>query len=113
MNRAELAERISAKLGLTKKQAEDILETFEAEVINALKAGKEVTLTGFGSFEPRERHARMGVNPLKPTERIHMPRVVVPKFRAGKRLKDALKESAPKETPQSASQQETPGISAR
>jgi len=91
MNKAELADKLAEKVGLTKKQVEDLLEAFEQTVIAALKAGGEVTLTGFGTFSARRRSARMGVNPQKPTEKIQIPEVVVPKFKAGKALKDSLK----------------------
>lgn len=91
MNKAELIDAISQKVGLAKKQVEDILDTFEASVIAELKAGGEVTLTGFGTFMPKRREARMGVNPQNPTERIQVPAVTIPKFKAGKTLKDALK----------------------
>lgn len=91
MNKAELAERIASKVSLTKKQVEDVLEAFEKETIEALKTGGEVVLTGFGTFSARVRSARMGVNPQKPTEKIQIPQVTVPKFKAGKGLKDALK----------------------
>jgi len=91
MNKAELADKLAEKVGLTKKQAEDLLEAFEQTVIDALKAGGEVTLTGFGTFSARRRSARMGVNPQRPTEKIQIPEVVVPKFKAGKALKDSLK----------------------
>jgi DNA-binding protein HU-beta len=60
-------------------------------IIERLKQNKEVTLTGFGTFSAKERHARMGVNPQNPKEKIQIPAVVVPKFKSGKTLKDALK----------------------
>lgn len=91
MNKAELAERIASKVSLTKKQVEDVLEAFEKETISTLKTGGEVVLTGFGTFSARVRSARIGVNPQKPTEKIQIPQVTVPKFKAGKGLKDALK----------------------
>ncbi len=91
MNKVMLAEAIAQKVGLPKKQAEEILEVFEEVVTAALKEGQEVTLTGFGTFSAKVRTARMGVNPRKPEERIQVPQVVVPKFKAGKALKDALK----------------------
>lgn len=91
MNKAELAEKIAGKINSTKKQVEEMMEVWEEEVTGALKAGNEVTLTGFGTFSARVRSARMGVNPQKPTERIQVPEVKVPKFKAGKALKDALK----------------------
>lgn len=100
MNKAELIDRLAQRANVTKKQAEDLLDGFEHEVIAALKGGGEVTLTGFGTFQARQRSARAGVNPRNPSERIQMPAVTVPKFTAGKRLKDALKrvENAERET---------------
>lgn len=91
MNKIELAEKMAEKLGVTKKQAEDMLNVFEEVVTDTLKTGSEVTLTGFGTFMSKRREARMGVNPQKPGEKIHIPAVTVPKFKAGKSLKDALK----------------------
>lgn len=91
MNKAELGEKIAEKLGLTKKQTEDVLEAFVAITMETLKSGGEVTLTGFGTFSARKRNARMGVNPQKPSERMQIPEVIIPKFKAGKTLKDALK----------------------
>lgn len=91
MNKAELIDKIAEKTGLIKKQIEDTLETFENIVTETLKAGGEVTLTGFGTFMAKKRGARTGVNPQNPSEKIQIGEVTVPKFKAGKALKDALK----------------------
>ena len=91
MNKAQLIETIAIKAGVSKKEAEDVLQALEDLVIERLRDHKEVTLTGFGTFSARVRHARKGVNPQKPSDRIDIPEVVVPKFKAGKTLKDALK----------------------
>ncbi len=91
MNKAELALRLSERLNVAKKQAEDIVEAFEDIVTHALVDGDEVTIAGFGTFSARTRSARMGVNPRNPSEKIQVPAVRVPKFKAGKALKDALK----------------------
>ena len=91
MNKAELISRISEKVGVSKKQAEDVIDAFEEITIETLKQKGEVTLTGFGTFVSKERSARAGVNPQNPSERIQVPAVTIPKFRAGKTLKDALK----------------------
>jgi DNA-binding protein HU-beta len=91
MNKAALIERLAAEATLTKKQAEETLEALVKIIISELKAGNEVTITGFGSFMSKSRHARGGVNPQKPTERIQIPEVKVAKFKTGKTLKDALK----------------------
>ncbi len=94
MNKAELINHIAEKVGVTKKQAEDMVETFVATVTETLTNGGEVTIAGFGAFMAKTRAGRTGVNPQNPTEKIQIPSVVVPKFKAGKGLKDALK--APK-----------------
>lgn len=91
MNKAELATKLSEKVGVSKKQAEDIIETFTEIVTATLKQGGKVSIVGFGTFSAKQRAGRMGVNPQKPTEKIHNPPVIVPKFKAGKSLKDTLK----------------------
>lgn len=91
VNKEQLIERISQRSNIPKKEVEDILNAFEDIVTQILKEGGEAVLTGFGAFSARRREARMGVNPQKPTERIQIPAVIVPKFKSGKTLKDALK----------------------
>jgi DNA-binding protein HU-beta len=91
MNKATLIERLAAESAVSKKDAERMLESLVSIIIKELKAGNEVTITGFGTFLARTRHARGGVNPQKPTERIQIPEVTVAKFKTGKTLKDALK----------------------
>ncbi len=91
MNKAALIEAIASKNRLTKKQAEEILESALDTITETLKKGEEVVLTGFGTFSAKVRHARKGVNPQKPAERIDIPEVTIPKFKAGKALKDSLK----------------------
>ncbi|MBU0708059.1 HU family DNA-binding protein [Patescibacteria group bacterium] len=91
MSKSDLMDKIAEQAHVTKKQAEDVMDAFEGITIDSLKNGGEITLTGFGTFMAKERHARMGVNPQKPTERIKIPSVTVPKFKSGKALKDALK----------------------
>lgn len=91
MNKAELALRLCERMDIPKKQAEDFIEHLEDMITKALVDGQEVTIAGFGTFSARTRSARMGVNPRNPTEKIRVPEVRVPKFKAGKALKDALK----------------------
>ena len=91
MNKAALIEIIADKTGASKKIAEDMLTAMLDTITNTLKEGGEVTLTGFGTFSAKQRAGRMGVNPQNPSEKIHIGPVVVPKFKAGKALKDALK----------------------
>lgn len=92
MNKARLAEKIANDTGLSKKQSEDMINSMVDIIIDELKKGGEVSITGFGTFETMVRYARGGVNPQNPTERIKIPEVKVAKFRTGKRLKDSLKD---------------------
>lgn len=91
MNKAELFQIMSEKANLSKKEAEDFINAMLDVIMERLKKGEEVVLTGFGAFSAKTRAARAGVNPQKPTEKIQIPAVRVPKFKAGKALKDALK----------------------
>jgi len=91
MNKAALIERIAAEAAVSKKDSERMLESLVKIIISELKAGNEVTITGFGTFLSRVRHARGGVNPQNPSQRIQIPEVTVAKFKTGKTLKDALK----------------------
>lgn len=92
MNKADLAQVLSEKLNVSKREAEDMVNTTVDVIIETLKKGEEVVLTGFGAFSVKQRAARVGVNPQNPTEKIQIPAVKVPKFKAGKALKDALKQ---------------------
>ncbi|MFH2062855.1 MAG: HU family DNA-binding protein [bacterium] len=91
MNKAELISALSDRVGLSKKQVEDLIEAFTGLVTQTLQSGGEVTIAGFGAFSAKQRAGRMGVNPQNPSEKIQIPPVIVPKFKAGKALKDALK----------------------
>lgn len=91
MNKPELIQAIAEKSQQEKAAVEKVIQAFEEVVIATLKTGGEVTLTGFGTFSAKFRAARGGVNPRNPQERIQVPAVTVPKFKAGKTLKDALK----------------------
>jgi nucleoid DNA-binding protein len=94
MNKATLIEKIAEKTGANRKLAESMINSMVDIIIDELKKGSDVSITGFGTFETMTRYARGGVNPQKPTERIQIPEVKVAKFRTGKRLKDELKGKA-------------------
>ena len=91
MNKALLAQKIAEQVGISKKEAENMLASFVEIVIKTLQSGDEVTISGFGAFSAKVRAGRIGVNPQKPSQKIQIPSVTVPKFKAGKGLKDALK----------------------
>lgn len=107
MNKAELINVIADKVGVTKKQAEDMVEAFVNIVTTELVNDGDVTIAGFGQFTARTRAGRTGVNPQNPSEHIQIPPVRVAKFKPGKGLKDALK--APKnEAPAMSAPEPTP-----
>lgn len=91
VNKDELIESMAMAAGLSKKDAEAALVAFTDQITKSLTEGKRVTLTGFGTFSVSERAPREGVNPQNPSQKIQIPAVKVPKFKAGKTLKDAVK----------------------
>ena len=90
MNKTELINAVAEKAGLSKKAAEAVVSAMLETITGALKEGDKVQLVGFGSFEVKKRAARTGRNP-KTKEAIEIPASVVPVFKAGKALKDAIK----------------------
>ena len=108
MNKPDLINAVAEKTGIEKSVVEKLLQGFEDVVIEQLKSGVEVTLTGFGTFSAKFRHARKGVNPQNPSESIDVPAVTVPKFKAGKTLKDALKDSGSAKTDEAPETPEEP-----
>lgn len=91
MNKQEIVDALAIKMQTDKSTAEKMLESFVAVVMESLKSGQEVNISGFGSFSVSERSARMGVNPQNPDQKIQIAATKVPKFRAGKGLKDAVR----------------------
>ncbi len=91
MNKLELAQKISDRVGLTRRQLEQILEHVTEIVTTELTHGREVTLTSFGTFSTKVRKPRLGVNPKKTSERLQIPAATVAKFKPGKKLKEALR----------------------
>lgn len=89
MNKANLVEKIALDADISKKAAAAALDAFTAAVTDTLKEGDSVSLVGFGSFSVSKREARKGRNP-QTGESIDIAASNVPKFKAGKELKDAL-----------------------
>ncbi len=89
MNKAELITSMAEKSKLTKKDAELLLKAFIESVEEALENGEKVQLVGFGTFETRNRAARIGRNP-KTREEITIPESTVPVFKPGKEFKDKV-----------------------
>jgi DNA-binding protein HU-beta len=90
MNRAELIAKMAADAGISKAAAERALGAFVDGIAGALKDGGKVSLVGFGTFSVSDRAARVGRNP-RTGANINIPASKVPKFKAGKGLKDAIK----------------------
>ena len=89
MTKVELIAAVAAEANLTKKDAEQAVNTALSAITTALKNGEKVTLVGFGTFEVRERPARKGRNPQTGAE-ITIEASKLPAFKAGKALKDAI-----------------------
>jgi len=91
MSKQDLINAIADSAGITKRAAGDALEAFITYITKNLKGGKSVTVTGFGTYKVSRRAARQGVNPRNPSQRISIPAMRVPTFKAGKTLKDAVR----------------------
>lgn len=90
MNKAALVEWVHAKIGGTKVAAEEVVDGLIGAIISTLKKGDEVSIAGLGIFSVKARAARMARNP-KTGEQVKVPATKVPKFRAAKAFKDAVK----------------------
>ena len=89
MNKNELIAAVAERANLTKKDSEAAVSAMLEVITDALCDGDKVQLVGFGSFETKERNARIGRNP-RTKEEIQIPASRVPAFKAGKALKDAV-----------------------
>ena len=91
MNKQELADKLSEKFSeIPKVKMVELLEALTQIITETMKAGGEVTLAGFGAFSAKMRKGRMGINPQTKAQ-IEIAPVNVPKFKAGKTLKDAMR----------------------
>ena len=91
MNKQELIDQVATSASLLKKQAEDALNAILDTISKQLSQDKKVTITGFGTFSVSHRAARTGVNPQNPSQKIQIAAVDVPKFKAGKAFKEAIR----------------------
>lgn len=90
MNKTALAEMIHEKIGGTKVQSEEIVQSIFDAIVSTLKKGDDVSIAGFGIFSSVKKAARMARNP-KTGEMVQVAAKNSPKFKAGKALKDAVK----------------------
>ena len=90
MNKAKVIDQMSKMTKLPKSTVKECLEAFVGTIGNALKLGKSVALTGFGTFSVMKRKARSGINPVTGSK-MTIPAKKVPKFKPGKALKIMVK----------------------
>ena len=90
MNKQGIVEAVHGILGGTKVQAEQVVDTVLETIVKSLKKGEEVSIAGLGIFSVKQRAARTARNP-RTGESIKVAAMKVPKFRAAKALKDAVK----------------------
>ena len=90
MNKSELIEAVASNTGESKATAEKMVNETIQVIVDDVSAGGKVAITGFGTFEARDRAARTARNP-QTGEEIHVAATRVPAFKAGKGFKDAVK----------------------
>lgn len=90
MNKSELINALSEETAFSKKDVSRVLAAFERVVKNTLKKGQKLSMTGFGTFFISYRPSRKGINPAT-KERINLPAINLPRFKAGKGLKELVR----------------------
>ena len=91
MTKTALIATLAEKLGVSKKLAGELVNSFAEAVIKWVKKDGEVRLTGFGTFKKSKRAARTWVNPQNPSQKIKIPAMNVVTFKAGSEFKAAVK----------------------
>ena len=89
MNKTELVAVVAEKAGLTKKDAERVVNATVDTIVESLVKGEKVQISGFGIFETKEREARVGRNP-RTKEPVQIPATRTPTFKPSKLLKDIV-----------------------
>lgn len=97
LTKAEMSEYLFDKLGLSKRDAKELVELFFEEIRRALENGEQVKLSGFGNFDLRDKNQRPGRNP-KTGEDIPITARRVVTFRPGQKLKAVSKTQRPKQS---------------
>lgn len=90
MTKDDLIEAVRKKLDISRRAAYETVNLVFDSIVAALKRGESATITGFGTFRVGKRAARSGINP-RTGAKIQIPAMNVPKFKAGKELKEAVK----------------------
>lgn len=90
MNKSELVAAVAEEAEVSRETAAAAVDATFNAIRGSMQGGGEVRIPNFGTFKVTRREAREGTNPSKPGEKIMIPAANVPKFQAGKALKDAL-----------------------
>ncbi len=93
MTKTALIASLADQLGVSKKLASELVNSFIDTVIAGVKKTGEVRVQGFGTFKASKRKAREGVNPQNPSQKIKIPAMKVVTFKAGSEFKGAIKKS--------------------
>ena len=96
LTKADIAEHLFTQLGMSKREAKDMVEAFFEEIRQALERGEQVKISGFGNFDLREKNQRTGRNP-KTGEDIPISARRVVTFRPGQKLKARVENVEPNE----------------
>lgn len=91
MTKTQLIAQIAETLKVSKKLAAQLVDTFTETVKKGVKKDGEVRIQWFGTFKASKRAARTGVNPQNPTQKIKIPAMVLPTFKAGAEFKKAVR----------------------
>ena len=91
MNKLQLTEQLAARLSITHSEAERMLNALITLIYDTLRGGDKVNISGFGQFSVSHRASRIGVNPRNPSQKITIPELNTPKFKAGEAFKEAIK----------------------
>ena len=91
MTKTQLVALVAEKMGVSKKQAAEFVKTFVEAVVGGVKKDGEVRIQGFGSFKASKRAARVWVNPQNPSQKIQIPAMTIPTFKAGSDFKKAVR----------------------
>lgn len=90
MQKTDFIKAVAERTGVSQKETKQVVDAALDVIAETLAKGEKVTLTGFGTFEVRDRQAREGVNP-QTREKIHIPATKTPGFSASSTLKDSVK----------------------
>jgi DNA-binding protein HU-beta len=90
MNKTDLIQLVADKIGFTKKDSEKAVNAVLEGIMETVAKGEKVQIIGFGTFEKRDRAAKIGRNPST-GQQIKIPATSVPAFKAGKGFKELVK----------------------